>query len=155
MKGTEKGSAKYWPTVPLGEAMWAFVHDNTIANLSRTYISAQLAYTLGTSALLSSCPDHPSVYVFKMTKENANVKCPVVGCNCCLCCHCKKWHASDACDQVFVLLPGFRECPNCHNVVEKGPGCNHIDCRCKKHFCYYCGGGPFNVSNECYAHHDY
>lgn len=31
--------------------------------------------------------------------------------------------------------------------------CNHIICRCRKNFCYYCGQG-FKGQDECYKHMD-
>ncbi|KAI1274875.1 hypothetical protein F5Y07DRAFT_390280 [Xylaria sp. FL0933] len=35
---------------------------------------------------------------------------------------------------------GWRPCPSCNNMVEKGIGCHHIMCRCGEEFCYVCGG---------------
>lgn len=34
---------------------------------------------------------------------------------------------------------GWRRCFNCRTMVELGQGCNHMTCRCGKHFCYVCG----------------
>ncbi|KAG5638839.1 hypothetical protein H0H81_009610 [Sphagnurus paluster] len=33
----------------------------------------------------------------------------------------------------------WQTCPDCHELVEKTVGCNHIVCRCKANFCYGCG----------------
>ncbi|RYP63038.1 hypothetical protein DL771_009453 [Monosporascus sp. 5C6A] len=34
---------------------------------------------------------------------------------------------------------GWKKCPNCLNIVQKGGGCNHMQCYCGQHFCYKCG----------------
>ena len=38
------------------------------------------------------------------------------------------------------------------NIVLKGCGDYIISCMCGNHFCYYCGGGPFNQSGEFFSH---
>ncbi|KAI1353618.1 hypothetical protein F5Y01DRAFT_275719 [Xylaria sp. FL0043] len=43
---------------------------------------------------------------------------------------------------------GWRPCPSCNNMVEKGVGCNHITCRCGGQFCYVCG----SVWGSCREH---
>lgn len=53
--------------------------------------------------------------------------------------------------QMMINL-GFKICPNCRNAVERNGGCDHMSCRCGKQFCYKCGAGPFNDSNEYSAH---
>ena len=35
-----------------------------------------------------------------------------------------------------------KQCPNCHESVEKSEGCNHVHCRCGANWCYLCTG-PF------------
>ena len=36
---------------------------------------------------------------------------------------------------------GWKECPNpnCHRVIERSDGCDHMRCGCGTHFCYRCG----------------
>ncbi|RYP32544.1 hypothetical protein DL767_005156 [Monosporascus sp. MG133] len=34
---------------------------------------------------------------------------------------------------------GWKKCPNCLSIVQKGGGCNHMQCYCGQHFCYKCG----------------
>ena len=34
---------------------------------------------------------------------------------------------------------GWKECPQCKNMVEKREGCMHMTCRCGTQFCYRCG----------------
>lgn len=48
----------------------------------------------------------------------------------------------------------MRVCPACQFVVEKSQYCNHLACRCGKHFCYYCGYGPADDADEIYSHLD-
>ncbi|KAH8924002.1 hypothetical protein BT69DRAFT_115029 [Atractiella rhizophila] len=40
----------------------------------------------------------------------------------------------------FVAMKKWQKCPHCGNVVEKSSGCDHMSCRCKKEWCYRCGG---------------
>ena len=63
---------------------------------------------------------------------------------------CGGWHESAKCDKFAGL--GVVPCPYCHFPVEKISGCNHISCRCGKHWCYKCGKAWFDTSQECYAH---
>ena len=36
---------------------------------------------------------------------------------------------------------GWKQCPNpnCHHIIEKLDGCDHMECDCGTHFCYRCG----------------
>lgn len=34
---------------------------------------------------------------------------------------------------------GWQRCPGCHHLVELTHGCYHMQCMCKKQFCYVCG----------------
>ncbi|KXS20563.1 hypothetical protein M427DRAFT_41304 [Gonapodya prolifera JEL478] len=46
-------------------------------------------------------------------------------------------------DEQFQLLAQerrWKRCPACQAMVELNTGCNHITCKCKKEFCYICGG---------------
>ena len=51
-----------------------------------------------------------------------------------------------------AVPPGMRVCPNCGLIIVKIAECNHIHCCCGKHFCYYCGAGPWDDGNKCCAH---
>ena len=44
-------------------------------------------------------------------------------------------------DPVFELIRKqfWNRCPKCGAPIEKTSGCNHMTCRCKNEFCYYCG----------------
>eukprot|EP00730_Choanoeca_flexa_P004872 TRINITY_DN11828_c0_g1_i1.p1 TRINITY_DN11828_c0_g1~~TRINITY_DN11828_c0_g1_i1.p1 ORF type:complete len:537 (+),score=42.57 TRINITY_DN11828_c0_g1_i1:170-1780(+) len=38
------------------------------------------------------------------------------------------------------LRANTRECPNCHNRIQKNGGCPHMTCRCGYEMCWRCGG---------------
>jgi hypothetical protein len=66
-----------------------------------------------------------------------------------LCTICRRWHANtQRCD---VDPPGMKRCPFCNLPVVKTSGCNHIRCRCGKHWCYVCCAG-YNTGGEVYGH---
>ncbi|KAL5633100.1 hypothetical protein ACGC1H_003554 [Rhizoctonia solani] len=80
-------------------------------------------------------------------REKASVACDE--CSLSTCSFCKnRGHAAhvpctnDAAAQQVLTLGsqnGWMACPNCHHLVEKNGGCNHMICRCKNEFCYGCG----------------
>merc|ERR1719265_622586 len=45
------------------------------------------------------------------------------------------------------LKSNARPCPECHVIVSRSEGCNHMTCVCGARFCYACG----KVSCECRA----
>lgn len=62
---------------------------------------------------------------------------------------CHSWHHG-ICEYVW---PGPK-CPKCHVPTFKNNGCNHISCICGAHWCYKCGGGPFQDASLTYLHMD-
>eukprot|EP00049_Salpingoeca_infusionum_P005018 m.87049 g.87049 ORF g.87049 m.87049 type:complete len:602 (-) comp12825_c0_seq6:183-1988(-) len=46
----------------------------------------------------------------------------------------KRWR-----DRMWVKLH-TKECPGCHNRIQKNGGCNHMTCRCGHEMCWCCGG---------------
>ncbi|KAM7259069.1 hypothetical protein ACFE04_014810 [Oxalis oulophora] len=44
-----------------------------------------------------------------------------------------------------------KTCPVCGHTIEKIDGCNHIECRCRKHICWVCLE-VFLTSDDCYSH---
>lgn len=36
------------------------------------------------------------------------------------------------------IIDNTKKCPNCGNAIEKNKGCNHMTCKCKYEFCWYC-----------------
>ena len=74
-----------------------------------------------------------------------------------VCFDCKnEWHEGKSCEQAmdqefkkYVERVIVKECPNCHNGIEKIEGCNHMTCgKCRFEFCWICGG---KYSNNHYA----
>ena len=94
---------------------------------------------------------HPE-YVLRAPPAHCHLKCPCKTCLWYLCEDCGQWHLPGHCNQNVALPPGYRICPNCKHIVEKTAACNHISCACGKHFCYYCGAGPWNDGHDCYSH---
>lgn len=44
-----------------------------------------------------------------------------------------------------------KSCPVCGYTIEKGEGCNHVECRCGGHVCWVCLES-YNNSEDCYNH---
>lgn len=40
----------------------------------------------------------------------------------------------------YVKGKKYKECPHCSFWVERIAGCDHMHCRCRRDFCYKCGG---------------
>ncbi|KAK8835351.1 hypothetical protein M9Y10_034106 [Tritrichomonas musculus] len=64
----------------------------------------------------------------------------------------KNKHFPGKCKFALELPPGFRICPGCKRPFEKAERCNHISCKCGKHFCHYCCFGPCDDGSPIYAH---
>ncbi|MCJ1309518.1 hypothetical protein MMC25_003178 [Agyrium rufum] len=47
---------------------------------------------------------------------------------------------------------GFKECPSCGVMTEKTYGCGHMECRCRTHWCWFCGN--VSTKSEIYRHMD-
>uniref|UniRef100_A0A2N9EBW3 RNA helicase n=1 Tax=Fagus sylvatica TaxID=28930 RepID=A0A2N9EBW3_FAGSY len=44
-----------------------------------------------------------------------------------------------------------KSCPVCGYTIEKGEGCNHVECRCGRHICWVCLEF-FGTGDDCYNH---
>jgi len=141
-------SGSPWPSIPIGQFMWNLISEETTASLAKTWLTGMMLYVIHHSQYFTSCPQHPNI----LLKKCLNVHCSFKGCKMCLCTVCKKWHEEKDCTESFTIPPGFRQCPNCHDIIEKIEACNHMACKCGKHFCYYCGAGPWDSSSPCYSH---
>ena len=139
------------PQIPIGQMFWAFISDPKVAAPARTYITANAFQTLKMSPFFTYCPHHPSI-LLKRPPPHTSIKCVSSGCGYYLCGDCNKWHQNGSCPEKTRVPLGDRVCPYCHVIVEKSQACNHIACRCGKHFCYYCGAGPWDSDSPCYDH---
>ena len=137
--------------IPLGQMFWAFISDPDVASAARTYITANALQTLRMSPFITFCPQHPSL-LFRKPPPYTQVKCLTSGCNYLLCPDCNKWHQYGTCPEKTLVPLGDRVCPYCKSIIEKSEACNHLHCSCGKHFCYYCGAGPWDDSGPCYDH---
>jgi len=98
-----------------------------------------------------------------LSKTVSKYSCPK--CDEVLCVHCRSaWHPGKSCpehaaavaetttedDGVFALAKqeGWRQCQQCHTMVELAHGCNHMTCRCGHHFCYACGASWLDVAGK-------
>ena len=137
--------------VPIGQLVWSFIADSDIAMPARTYITALALQTLKKSPCVTCCPQHQSI-LFRRPPPNSLIKCIISGCKYILCPDCNKWHEVGTCPEKTPVPLGCRVCPYCHAIIEKSQACNHLACNCGKHFCYYCGAGPWDTSSPCYDH---
>ncbi|CAA7062424.1 unnamed protein product [Microthlaspi erraticum] len=122
------------------------------------------------------CPNENCSYVMSKT-ELSRSKSPrgdpsglkrCVKCRGSFCVSCNvPWHYMRSCKDYINSCPnndarlkslanlcGWRQCPNCHHMVERSSGCNRITCRCGNAFCYKCGSGWNNHLLDCYARYD-
>ena len=138
----KEGTEEYFPIIPIGQMLWAIVKEPEIANRARTWLTAIAISSFHYSPHFVKCPDHPQMLeVAPHGIQNEDFFCLAPGCNKCLCSICHKWHQIGDCPEDPGIPPGCRECPYCHNCIEKTCACNHLACRCGNDFCYYCGEG--------------
>ncbi|CDW84022.1 ibr domain containing protein [Stylonychia lemnae] len=116
---------------------------------------------------LSWCPTPDCGYAFFFEEGNYEHDCPKCGISYCLNCR-VVFHKKLTCEKYqtqtknkdqerlneekfmqFVKGAKFKQCPKCKFWVEKNDGCDHMTCRCKKQFCYKCGGNYPKC--ECYV----
>lgn len=96
--------------------------------------------------------DHPQIVFRCKNCEEEDIKCTHRECKMFKCMECHKWHKNGECNEIPEVPLGFRICPGCKRPVEKTEACNHIHCKCGRHFCYYCGFGPSSDENSIYNH---
>jgi hypothetical protein len=134
-----------WPKVPLGQFVWQVVQDPALAKFAKAWVTGAAAQALRSHPRsLVMCPDHPRRLFFV-----DDAKCKVSGCGKELCQSCGQWHGRRCPKDTWK----GRRCPACNAPTVKEEGCNHIACRCGKHWCYACTVSPvFDTPGECYQH---
>jgi len=102
----KKEKSVMFPTIPLGQLMFFFVHDRSVANYARTWMTAHLVYGLTSSDQCVRCPQHPSIVQRKISGKD--LKCLETNCPYYYCHLCFSWHMSrKECKGRFVLPPGM------------------------------------------------
>ena len=139
-----------WPVVPLGQMMMALTSEPLTECVAKIWFTAIVYQALHSAPQLEFCPAHPSL-LLRNPNPGKRMKCSQRGCPFYLCQHCHNWH-NQPCSKSKALPPGFRRCPGCKRIIEKIEACNHMTCKCGKHFCYYCEWGPADSSGPVYDH---
>ncbi|KAF8063957.1 hypothetical protein FPV67DRAFT_194747 [Lyophyllum atratum] len=94
------------------------------------------------------CPS-PTCSTFLGSSKGAGESITCTRCNSVMCTLCKLLaHPGETCSEsssmssikTLAKANKWQTCPQCHAIVEKTQGCNHILCRCSSNFCYGCGG---------------
>ena len=78
-------------------------------------------------------------------------------CHIAICSTCKQVeHTGQPCDssaqdhEIAMLHTfGYKRCPRCKAAVKKMWGCNHMQCLCGAHWCYYCQRGLDECDGAC------
>lgn len=104
--------------IPIGQLFFSFVSESQIAELARTYITANAYQNLKQSPLLTFCPNHTGI-LLKTPSTKTKLSCLYPGCCYALCPDCNKWHDDKSCPAKIPIPKGFRICPNCNRVIEK------------------------------------
>lgn len=89
-------------------------------------------------------PDCEKVVKVNLNAENSYVRCQC-GQEFCFKCN-NPWHPGQACEDYiegvykdYIQRAEVKFCPNCHALIEKNDGCNHMTClQCEYQFCWIC-----------------
>ena len=115
-------------------------HEEKLEELDR-----KVALNSNVSGVLRCCN---LVGVVEVGQEgNGYITCPTCKTNYCLRCgsprhegSCTQWSVNST--QEWAHQNGAQRCPNCHELIQKNGGCNHMTCRkpmgCGYEFCYVC-----------------
>ncbi|OAA65433.1 ring finger protein [Niveomyces insectorum RCEF 264] len=110
------------------------------------------------AALPSSSSPSSSSSAAATAASSIEESCPKFRCHACRAAYCINhnvpWHSGETCAQYDVRTKQRRreeqrksdqwvqkhakECPQCHKMVHKYEGCNHITCLCGHEWCYLC-----------------
>lgn len=158
---TAKGNARYVTLpdaftfdgyFPLGQVFYALRGEKQIFNLMKRWLQTVIIAIVHTCpGSFFVCPDHEDS-VFSAAKVDN--ECPI--CRKRLCKECGQYHNyGQMCPRKLnEEIPDsdtMKKCPHCRIPVFKISGCNHITCRCGKHWCWKCKA-CFNNANDCYGH---
>ncbi|KAL8838195.1 MAG: hypothetical protein Q9170_002238 [Blastenia crenularia] len=87
-----------------------------------------------------------SSFIAPSAIEDGKATCPKCYSETCALCK-GELHGAGDCPQdpavvslmAMAFTEGWKQCSECHNMVELTYGCNHMVCICKAEFCYACG----------------
>jgi hypothetical protein len=134
-------TSQAWPSVPLGAVIWTLCSSRYLAPFVKAWVTGTIDITVRLGLRLglpgrTFCPNHPDLS-YPVPAALTELRCP--HCHLMFCKSCRLWHENTRnCEAPPV---GTMHCPYCHMPVSKNGGCNHIACRCGKHWCYICGQG--------------
>ncbi|KAI0889183.1 uncharacterized protein GGS22DRAFT_184760 [Annulohypoxylon maeteangense] len=134
----------------------ALIANNTLKHCGvfstkelKTYIDKIEEYTTPGRKLY--CHDKQcSAFIPASYRGTRAGKCKKCGLNTCKTCAQKSHFGPCKQEDVDALGPddplhnlansqGWKQCPNCRVIVERGEGCTHMTCICGQKFCYRCG----------------
>ena len=139
----------------------------TSKNHAKTYKGFARMVSLRSHTRLRYCSNTrcgvPFDWVDAPDALDACIQCPL--CWALTCAECRApWHEEWTCAEarriradaaaVGTLAKENRwmPCPNCHALIEKTDGCNHIHCICGQDFCYWCGVAYMPDGRGCDCH---
>ena len=112
---------------------------------------------------MGCCPTPGCAFVFVWDDANRKLVCPLCRKQYCLKCKCN-WHSGVRCEAhtaasaddggmaALAKSGKWKACPHCGAWVQRVDGCNAMQCRCSKKFCYSCGhktGGGAAGKGDC------
>ncbi|KAI9116976.1 hypothetical protein K1719_011975 [Acacia pycnantha] len=142
----------------------ALLSNEKLEELFRASLGAFVTSSVGKYRFCPS-PDCPSVYrVASPEAAGEPFVCGACYAETCTRCH-LEYHPYISCERYkeFKEDPDsslkewckgkdhVKTCPACGYTIEKGEGCNHIECKCGKHVCWVCLDF-FATSEDCYNH---
>jgi hypothetical protein len=144
----DKATHQVWPSVPLGSVLWLMASDRRgVGPYGKAWLTGTVEICIRSMAhLITFCPNHRAL-PRRVPAAREEVLCP--HCDFKMCADCRLWHSRSK--NCSADPPGTKRCPFCRVAIVKTSGCNHITCRCGKHWCFYCGQG-FNTPTETYSH---
>lgn len=136
--------------IPFVQGIWTLMNsDDMIFHYIKMWFTLNMSVLIRTSPqYFISCPLHKET-IYRTPKKGNDFMCPK--CNAIYHSKCHFWHFAD--DECPKLKENEKRCPYCLVIAEKVSGCNHIACRCQKHWCFQCEHSPiFDSPFLCYLH---
>lgn len=156
---------------PMGSNCQEVVSFNQIMHflpidLFKKYDTMLLQVTLESDPSCRFCPRPGCGTAMLGNPDRPRMNCPRDGCRFAYCFNCREaWHDGVTCeayqewkidnanvDNTFTTWANqnAKPCPNCHVIIDKNGGCNHMKCtRCQTDFCWQCGLAYVNGGHRC------